>query len=85
MWRYAACMSAQAATSARYKRYRSRRRDGLIVAPVEVDQETIDALVFCTFLDDADRRNRVAVGAAIEGLLDLLAEGELLIDPIAPA
>ena len=77
--------SAQTAAAARYKRYRARRRDGLIVAPVEVDQETVDALVFCLFLDEGDRRDRDKIGEGIAGLLELLAEGELLIDPIAPA
>ena len=77
-------MSAPTVAAARYKRYRARRRDGLIVAPVEVDQEVIDALVFCTFLDEADRQDRAAVGVAVETLLDYLSAGELLLDPIAP-
>ena len=65
-------------TAARSKRYRERKREGVVVAPVEVEPEVLDALTFCLFLDEADRHDRAAVGAAVEELLAMLSGGELL-------
>ena len=70
-------------TAARSKRYRERKREGVVVAPVEVEPEVLDALTFCLFLDEADRHDRAAIGAAVEELLYLLGEGALTMDETA--
>ena len=42
-----------------------------------------DALTFYLFLDEADRHDRVAIGAAVEELLYLFDEGALTMDETA--
>ncbi len=73
-------MTEVSTTAARSRRYRERRREGVVVAPVEVEPEALEALVFCLFLDEADRHDRAAIGAAVEELLHLLGEGALTMD-----
>ncbi len=76
-------MTEISSTAARSKRYRERKREGVVVAPVEVEPEVLDALTFCLFLDKADRHDRAAIGAAVEELLYLLGEGALTMDESA--
>lgn len=73
-------MAARTSASDREKRYRSRRRDGVIIVPTEVDLAALDALVEAGFVEEADRRDRARIGVGIAGLLEFLAEGALLLD-----
>ena len=67
-------------TATRSRRHRARRQKGVVVAPIEVQPEVIDALVFCLFLEEADRHDRAAIGEAVNELLGLLAGGALILD-----
>ena len=51
------------------------------MAPVKVQPEALDALVFCMFLEETDRQDRAEIGAAVAELLELLSEGALIMDP----
>ena len=66
------------ATASRSRRYRARKRDGVVVAPVEFQPEVMEALVFCEFLDRADVHDRWRIAAAVQDLLAMLSDGELL-------
>ena len=74
-------MTSLSPTAVRSRRYRARLRDGVVVAPVEVRPEAMDALVECGFLEETDRRARTEIGVAVAGLLEFLSEGALTLDP----
>lgn len=64
-------------TAIRSRRYRQRHRHGLMIVPVEVDQDVIDALVEYAFLDETDRCKRAKVADAIDLFLFTLSQGAL--------
>ena len=74
-------MPSSSPTAARSRRYRARCRDGVVVVPVEVRPEVLEALVYCLFLEESDRRDRAEIGVAVAGLLEFLSEGALTLDP----
>jgi hypothetical protein len=51
---------------------RERRKDGMRVVPIEVQDAEIDGLVACGFLAAADRANRDSIARALGMLLDRL-------------
>ena len=65
----------------RSRHCRARKRDGIVLAPVEVQPEALEALVECGFLEETDRRDRAEIGVAVAGLLEFLSEGALTLDP----
>ena len=65
----------------RSRRYRARRRAGVVVAPVEVDAAALDALQEYAFLGgEADVDDRDKVSEAIQLLLFVLTERAIEID-----
>jgi hypothetical protein len=58
--------------AARMRLTRERRKDGMRVVPIEVQDAEIDGLVACGFLAAADRANRDSIARALGMLLDRL-------------
>ncbi len=73
-------MTELSPTAARSKRYRQRKREGIIIAPVQVAPEVVDALVTTGLLTEADTGNRAELGEAVEILLYALADDAVEID-----
>ena len=76
-------MSNPSATALRSRLYRQRRQAGISVVPIQIQSEVLSALVECAFLDEVNKHNRGEIAEAVEFLLDLLAEGALLMDDSA--
>ncbi len=64
----------------RSRRYRERRRAGIITAPVRVAPEVAGALVATGLLTDADMGDRANLGESIEMLLSALVYDAVEID-----
>ncbi len=60
--------------------YRKRKREGRLVAPVEVLPEDLKALVDNALLEPGKSGDRAAISEAIEGLLFGLGQGAVEID-----
>ena len=76
-------MTTQASPSSaalRSKRYRERRRDGILIAPVAVYEEDLDFLVQTGIIEDCDRADRAKIGKAVEELLTWLGAGAFILD-----
>lgn len=58
----------------RMRRLRAQRRDdpGYMVAPVQVDTETVQALIDAKFLDREHEENRVEVGKGLARLIKVV-------------
>lgn len=68
-------MSAMTAQAGWSKRYRDRRKAGLIVIEAEVcEVELVEALLAAKLLDDGDREDRDAINAAVGKLLEMFCE-----------
>jgi hypothetical protein len=67
--------SKQARHTNRQRVYRSRVRNGQMVAPVEVGAEIVDLLVRLRWLDDRLAGERTVVGTAITRMLVDAAKG----------
>ena len=67
----------------RQRHYRDRSRKGVKVAPVEVTEEVIDALVRRGWLPADQAANMRQVGEAASAVLDSWEVGNLTIGPIA--
>jgi len=67
-------------TATRSKRYRERRRAGIITAPVRVAPEVAEALVATGLLTEADMVDRAKIGESIEVLLFALVDDAVEID-----
>jgi hypothetical protein len=64
----------------RQRRFRHRRRNGLVVAPVEVDGSILDLLIDARWLSETDAASSRLIGEAISRNLRLLAlEGRRMI------
>jgi hypothetical protein len=58
---------------ARYRRYRQRQREGVLVVPVEVREPIVEALISVGWLSAYLADNRESVRAAMQQLLDAFA------------
>ena len=59
----------------RLQRHRQRRREGLAVVPVEIDEITVtDFLVASRFLKSTEADDRQAVSRALSDLVDKIAK-----------
>lgn len=73
-------MTELSPVATRSRRYRERRRAGIIIAPVQVAPEVAEALVATGILAEADMGNRAEMGESIEILLAALADDVIEID-----
>ena len=64
----------------RSRRYRARRREGSLIARVEILKYDADALVAAGFLDADERTDRALVGGAVELFLEALSRGVVDLD-----
>ena len=64
----------------RQRRHRERRRAGLRVVQVEVNQEAIARLIALGWLSEVEARDRKCVQAALGDLIDCYGRGTL--DPV---
>ena len=68
-------------TAVRSRRYRARKREGVIVAPIEVDEAALTALRDYGFINDAsDMHDHAKVSEAVQLLLFVLTERAVEID-----
>jgi hypothetical protein len=54
----------------RMRRYRERRRRGLLCIKVQLRRNEVDAFIACGLLDPAERQDRRALAAALHRYLD---------------
>jgi hypothetical protein len=54
----------------RMRRYRERRRHGLLCIKVQLRRNEVDAFIACGLLDPAERQDRRALAAALHRYLD---------------
>ena len=73
-----ATSSANAASRAR--EYRRRKSAGVIVVPVEVGREDLNALIENFLLEPKDLADRGGIGRSVELILHALSEGAFEID-----
>ncbi len=73
-------MTELSPTAARSKRYRQRRREGVVIAPVQVAPEVVEALVTTGLITEAGTGNRAELGEAVEIFLFALANDAVEID-----
>ena len=59
----------------RMRAYRRRRREGLFIVPVHLDQPDIDGLVRRKLLRPAQRQDTEALQVAVQGLIYQVLEG----------
>jgi hypothetical protein len=52
------------------RRYRERRRRGLLCFAVQLRRTEVDALIACKLLEPTEREDRRALAAALHGYLD---------------
>ena len=57
-------------STARNREYRRRRREGLVIVPIEVKNEEIDTLVARGLVRQGEREDKHAVEAGIYSVLD---------------
>ena len=67
----------------RQRLLRARRRAGLRVVQVEVNQEAIDRLIALGWLSEVEAQDREIVTAALEDLIDCYGRGMLDPEPVA--
>ncbi len=68
-------ISSPSSGADRASRYRKRKREGRLIAPVEVLPEDLKALVDNALLEPGKSGDRAAIGEAIECVLLALSEG----------
>ncbi len=67
----------------RQRLLRARRRAGLSMVQVEVNQEAIARLIALGWLSEAEARDREYVTTAVENLIDCYGRGILDPEPVA--
>jgi len=68
---YLACMRSAAPISVkeRVRRHRERQRNGIVVAPVHVDENTIDVLVRLHWLAERDSADTGKIATAVSAMI----------------
>ena len=70
-------IQAQTAGAIKFRRHYQRRRQGLVVIPVEVEETSVKQFLIASNFLKSDGEDRELLGKALSGLIDVIVKDKI--------